>query len=572
VLSFFDTRPPAVKHIAIELIHQKIIIKFKNLQVSTIMANRLSSFTVLKRKAKSLNIALLLSSSLFLISCGGSSSTETEKEPTSSTPPAKELPVASPLLIEAEDYVRFLDTTEGNEGNAFRNDNVDIEEMTSGEGFIVSYTESGEWLEYDITLTAGAYILTTSVASALGGASYSLLLDDKLVASDSVAETGGWQVFESHDIALLTITEGAHILRIAIDAGPFNLDNINFKVDDGTYVPPVVLPEEEPLKLPDVEVVIDPNPISPLTAVSEMGIGINLGNTLDAPSEGAWAPAAEEQYIIDFKEAGFKHVRIPVTWHERTDSSAPYQVDATEMDRVETIVDWALKQDLYVILNAHHDSWLKDNYASQSNRNRFDSIWLQIVERFKYKSAKLMFEILNEPVGLTIDNVNEINVRVLDIIRRTNPTRLVVFSGNGFTPINSLLAAAIPDESDDYLIGNFHAYDPWPFAGQCLRGWGSDADIAELGHIYQKASNWSVENNIPVSVNEFGVAHFDFTAPENICDEGDRLKYIAAHVNFATEHGIAATFWDDAGSFSTYDRTNNSWGPEKDILVVPNLP
>ncbi|ALO36694.1 hypothetical protein CMT41_12815 [Colwellia sp. MT41] len=362
------------------------------------------------------------------------------------------------------------------------------------------------------------------------------------------------------------------MLRLEIISGPFNIDSIHFKVDDGSFVPPVVVPEEAPLQLPDVKVVIDPNPISPLTAVSEMGIGINLGNTLDAPTEGSWAPAAEEQFIIDFKEAGFKHVRIPVTWHERTDSSAPYQVDAAEMDRVETIVDWALQQELYVILNAHHDNWLKDNYASQSNRNRFDSIWLQIVERFKYKSAKLLFEILNEPVGLTIDNVDEINVRVLDIIRRANPTRLVVFSGNGFTPIDALLAAAIPDKNDDYLIANFHAYDPWPFAGQCLRDWGTDADIAALGDIYQKAHNWSVEHDIPVTVNEFGVAHFDFTAPENICNEDDRLKYIAAHVNFATAHGIAATFWDDAGSFSTYDRAEYSWGPEKDILVAPNLP
>ena len=80
-------------------------------------------------------------------------------------------------------------------------------------------------------------------------------------------------------------------------------------------------------------------------------------------------------------------------------------------------------------------------------------------------------------LDLTVANVNEINVRVLDIIRRTNPTRLVVFSGNGFTPIDSLLAAAIPDTEDNYLIGNFHAYDPWPFSGQCLRGWGTVKQI-----------------------------------------------------------------------------------------------
>lgn len=544
------------------------------------MSNTRSSFTLFQAGAKVINITLFSAGLLILSACGGSSPTEpeiseTNKTPDIITPPADitpELPVATALIIEAEDYVRFLDTTEGNEGNAFRNDNVDIEAMSDDSGFIISYTEAGEWLEYDITLAAGDYILTTTVASELGGGNYSIFIDDKLITADSVGETGGWQVFENHEVALFNATEGIHTLRLAIDSGPFNLDKINFKVDDGTFVPPVVIPEEKPLKLPEVEVVIDPNPITPETAVSDMGIGINLGNTLDAPSEGDWAPAAQEQFIIDFKEAGFNHVRIPVTWHGRTESTAPYKIDSAEMDRVETIVDWALEQDLYVILNLHHESWLNDNYTSQKNRNRLDAIWLQVVERFKHKSAKLLFEILNEPVGLTIDNVNEINVRVLNIIRRTNPTRLVVFSGNGFTPIDSLLAAAIPDTDDGYLIGNFHAYDPWPFAGQCLRRWGTAADITELGDIYQKAHTWSVENDIPVTVNEFGVAHFDFTAPENVCDESDRLKYIEAHVNFATEYGIAATFWDDAGSFSTYDRTEYSWGPEKDVLVAPNLP
>jgi endoglucanase len=330
----------------------------------------------------------------------------------------------------------------------------------------------------------------------------------------------------------------------------------------------------QPLELPDVEVVVDENPISAEIAVNEMGIGINLGNTLDAPTEGEWAPVAEEQVIIDFKEAGFKHVRIPVTWNNRTEKTAPYTIDTAEMDRVEEVVDWALDQNLYVILNVHHDDWLKkgDNTFTQENRNRFDAIWLQIVERFKNKSAKLLFEILNEPVDLTSANVDILNVRVLEIIRRTNPTRLVVFSGNDFTPLNALLAAAIPDAEDEYLIGNFHAYDPWPFAGQCLQRWGSESDKDELENIYKEAQAWSLENDIPVTVNEFGAAKFDFTAPENICELEDRLQYLESHVEFATEYGISATFWDDAGSFSSYNRATGEWGPEKDILVAPNLP
>jgi len=329
--------------------------------------------------------------------------------------------------------------------------------------------------------------------------------------------------------------------------------------------PPVV--ETPPTTIVSFEL---PDEISPATAVAEMKVGINLGNTLDAPNEGDWALPVQASFLAAFKDAGFKHVRIPVTWQEHVGQSAPYEIDADFLARVEEIVDWALAQDLYVILNAHHEGWLKNNYSSVSNQNRFDSIWTSVAAHFKNKPAKLMYEMLNEPNGMTMDNVNELNKRVLEIIRGENPNRLVVFSGNGFTPVDSLLSAEIPDVSDKFLIGNFHSYDPWEFAGQCQKSWGADADKVALRDIYIRASDWAVVNQIPVIVNEFGTAKYDFTQPENICELSQRLDYLSEHVSLMSEFGIAGSFWDDGGSFSSYDRTNNSWGPEKDVLVAEN--
>jgi len=171
---------------------------------------------------------------------------------------------------------------------------------------------------------------------------------------------------------------------------------------------------------------------------------------------------------------------------------------------------------------------------------------------------------------MTVKEVNEVNKRLLSIIRNESPNRLAVFSGHGFTPIDSLLETEIPDLQDKFLIGNFHSYDPWEFAGQCRKNWGTNEDKSKLRQIYQRASDWATINQIPVMVNEFGVAKFDFTQPENVCELSERLAYLAHHVSLAREFGIAGSFWDDGGSFSTYDRGNNSWGPEKDILVAEN--
>lgn len=312
----------------------------------------------------------------------------------------------------------------------------------------------------------------------------------------------------------------------------------------------------------------EPEALNPRTTVEAMGIGINLGNTLDAPYEGDWAPAAQQEYFEAFKEAGFHHVRIPATWDNHTAKTAPYKVDTKRMDRTEQVVDWALAQGFYVILNAHHEDWLQQDYDDPDKRARFDAIWTQIAERFKNKSPRLMLEILNEPEGMTSAQVNDLNKRILGIIRAQNPTRLVVYSGHGFTPLESLLEADIP--KDDYLIANFHSYNPWAFAGQCTRRWGSDQDVADLTAIYQTAKDWSTEHDIPVMVNEFGAAHNDFTQPQNVCELEDRLHYLRTHVNLAIEMGIAATVWDDNGSFGIYDREAAEWGPEKDVLVAPN--
>jgi endoglucanase len=325
-------------------------------------------------------------------------------------------------------------------------------------------------------------------------------------------------------------------------------------------VQPMPLPIGSPYSLTDE--------IQPQQAIMEMAIGINLGNTFDAPREGDWALPAQESFIIAFKEAGFNHIRIPVTWHEHTQLEAPYEIDIDFLNRVEKVIDWALARDLYVILNAHHESWLKENYQDQNTKNRFDSIWMQVAAHFKAKPAKLMFEFLNEPNGMTVAAVNEMNKRTLAIIRNENPNRLSVFSGNGFTPIDALLEIEIPDVQDKFLIGNFHSYDPWQFAGQCQQNWGTNEDKSELRQIYKRASDWSIVHQIPVMVNEFGAAKFDFTQPENVCDLDQRLDYLGHHVSLADEFGFAASFWDDGGSFSSFDRSNNTWGPEKDILLA----
>jgi aryl-phospho-beta-D-glucosidase BglC (GH1 family) len=305
--------------------------------------------------------------------------------------------------------------------------------------------------------------------------------------------------------------------------------------------------------------------VTPEEAVAQMRRGINMGNTLEPPHEGDWAPKAKEYYFDMYHDAGFDVVRVPVRWDEHTSYSSPYTIDEAWMDRVEQIVDWALERDLYVVINAHHEDWIKENYEDKNLRDRFDSIWSQVAVTMQNKSEKLLFEILNEPTtqkkGLTIEQNNKLHQRALNIIRRTNPTRIVIFQGHNWGGSNELLQAAIPD--DPYLLGSFHSYDPYVFGLEGKGTWGSANDYKTLEDKFKSVSNWSEENNIPVFLGEFGSLRE--------CHYNSRMRHYQAYVELSLKYGFTACAWDDGGNFKILERNDRKWDEVKDILIYGSM-
>ena len=298
--------------------------------------------------------------------------------------------------------------------------------------------------------------------------------------------------------------------------------------------------------------------LTPQEAVPLMQKGINLGNTLEPPLEGGWNnPSAQEYYFDLYKQAGFNCVRIPVRWDEHTQDASPYTIDETWLQRVEELLDWGLERDLFIIINAHHDNWIKENYTNAGYRARFDSIWSQVSTRFSGKSEKLFFEVLNEPNGLTKAQNDDMHLRILSIIRKTNPTRIVVFQGHNWGGSDELITAAIPD--DDYVMGSFHSYDPYLFGLEGQGIWGSASDINTLKNKFVSVKNWSDNNNIPVFLGEFGSLRS--------CDYNSRMKHYRAYVELSQQYGFVYCAWDDGGDFRIMERATRKWDEVKDILL-----
>lgn len=173
---------------------------------------------------------------------------------------------------------------------------------------------------------------------------------------------------------------------------------------------------------------------SATSAVANMRVGWNLGNTLDANSgatdnmwiekrsqrktsdyETAWGqPVTTEALIKMFKEAGFNAIRVPVTWYPHMGVQvndinwnlpawSPTQVDAAWMARVKEIVDYVVNNGMYCIINVHHDTgeattaWLRASTANYNKyKDTYEDLWKQIATEFKDYDGHLLFEGYNE--------------------------------------------------------------------------------------------------------------------------------------------------------------------------------
>ena len=299
--------------------------------------------------------------------------------------------------------------------------------------------------------------------------------------------------------------------------------------------------------------------LTPQNAAKGMARGINIGNTMEPPTEGTWGnPPVQQRAFDDYKNAGFTAVRIPITWDGHTSRTSPYTIDSTWLKRVEQVIDWGLQRGLLIIINAHHESWIKDSFTT-TNVARFDSIWSQVASRFRNKSDSLMFEMINEPYPMLAGNVTRLNAQVLQLIRRTNPIRIVIFSGYMWSNSDELVSAAIPDSSDHYLIGYYHSYDPYPFGLVGTGSYGSIADINATKAKFNQVSAWSTRNNIPVILGEFGYI--------KVCEYNSRMCAYGTVVDQALSRGIPTFVWDDGGDFPMYNRTTGDFNEIKDILI-----
>jgi endoglucanase len=114
-------------------------------------------------------------------------------------------------------------------------------------------------------------------------------------------------------------------------------------------------------------------------------------------------PQVTEELFLALKDDGIRGIRIPVTWRHFIGPEPDYTIDAEWMSRIEEVVNYAVDNDMYAILNLHHDggrdsyAWLGDvQYDYEGTMEKFQAVWLQIAEHFQNHPHRLVFESMNE--------------------------------------------------------------------------------------------------------------------------------------------------------------------------------
>ncbi|WP_157184272.1 cellulase family glycosylhydrolase [Evansella cellulosilytica] len=308
--------------------------------------------------------------------------------------------------------------------------------------------------------------------------------------------------------------------------------------------------------------------------VKEMQPGWNLGNTFDAVGEDetAWGnPFVTKELIEEIANQGFNSIRIPVTFDQRMAEGPDYTIDEDFLNRVTQAVDWSLDEDLYVMINIHHDSWIWLEAGMHEDYDesiaRFDAIWEQLADHFKDYPMELMFESINEPrfwgsEEEKLGYLYDLNMSFYDIVRNSggmNDIRPLVLPTLDTSPDHQHtldhLYDTIIELDDPNLISTIHFYGFWPFSVN-VAGY-THFDEETKGHIietFDRVYDTFTANDIPVVLGEFGLLGFD--THTGVIQQGEKLKFFEFMIHYAKEKEITHMLWDNGQHFN---RTSFEW-------------
>lgn len=318
--------------------------------------------------------------------------------------------------------------------------------------------------------------------------------------------------------------------------------------------------------------------------------GVNLGNDLDAPRDANWGARHTIEDLNNIQRQGFDHIRVPVRWSDYTSPAPEHRLAPEIFSKADILITNALNMGLAVILDLHHF----DDFTSapQANSNKLVAIWRQIARHYAAMPDTLAFELLNEPRdAATTEVMNPFYANLIREIRKTNAKRPIFVGPGRWNQAGELKNLRLP-ENDHNLLVTIHCYEPFYFTHQgatwsgpdtkvkgiqfpgppptplipdsslqlnpwvtnwlkrynTLAGTNNPSSAEAFRSQIQIARRWSIENNRPVHMGEFG-CYIE-------ADAESRVRFYAQFRNALDEAGMGWAIWDWKAGFHYWDSTS----------------
>lgn len=258
-------------------------------------------------------------------------------------------------------------------------------------------------------------------------------------------------------------------------------------------------------------------------------------------------PSTTKRMIDAVKDAGFKSIRIPVTFTNHMDKNM--NIDKEWLARIAEIVNYAFSNDMYCIINIHHDReyLVADGVNVEIYKKNLKVMWKQIAEYFANYGDKLLFESFNEilnpkedwnhPTAPELEAVNALNQTFVDTVRAcggNNATRYLIVAPYASGVEQKFLDAfQMPtDTVEDRLIAEIHNYDTEKFE-----------DLFQ--HLYKNFTS----KDIPLIIGEWAVS--------TKLGKQKRVQAATEYQQLCSRYKISCFWWDSGGTIENYYDTES---------------
>ena len=284
------------------------------------------------------------------------------------------------------------------------------------------------------------------------------------------------------------------------------------------------------------------------------------------------------------KSLGCDVVRLPINLHFMTNGAPNYTVDPLFYEFLDLVIDWTEELDIHLILDNHTFDPAESTDPVVGDILKI--VWPQLAARYRDRSEKLYYEVLNEPHGIEAEVWNTIQGEVIDAIREVDTKHTIIVGGNNFNSYRSL--AGMSNYDEDNVIYTFHFYDPFIFTHQgaswtspsmvslkdvpfpyqvsempsfpndlrgswiesAFNGYNQEGNVARVKSLIEIAAQFQRERQVPVFCGEFGVY-----IPNS--DESSRVFWYEEVRKMLEEANISWTIWDYHGGFGLFEEGGN---------------